>query len=354
MDTESTIIKNTHKLIAAVLIVVILVVGKSFLIPLAWSVLIGLASYQLIEKLKKKTILPAGLIILFYLLFIVSVISLLMYFFYVELSHIASDLPELGDKISTTLHLFSQQLAENGVHVPDHVDKAFISEWVGKHSDIIIGFVSTFGSQIGNVVLMMLYLFFLLYYGELIPQFIQSKIEDEQKRVKVGEKIFESMEVIKSYFFGLLILASLTGILDFFVFLIFGLEYALFFAVFLAVLNLIPFVGNPIGMLVVALFTLVTKDSIWSLVMVIAALWVVNLIHENVLRPWLLGDKLKINAFVVFISVIFGGLIWGISGMILFIPMAGIIKVVLSQSSTNAHYAILFSEREKKKPNKKK
>jgi len=112
-------------------------------------------------------------------------------------------------------------------------------------------------------------------------------------------------------------------------------------------------VGNPIGMLVVALFTLVTKDSIWSLVMVIAALWIVNFVHENVLRPWLLGDKLKINAFIVFISVIFGGMIWGISGMILFIPIAGIIKIILSHSESNAHYAILFSERGKKsKPRK--
>lgn len=349
MNTESALIKNTHKLILASIIIIILVVGKSFLIPLAWSILIGLASYQLIEKLKEKTILPPGLIILFYLLFIVSIISLFIYFFYVELSHIASDLPELGDKISSTLHLFSQQLAENGIHVPDHIDKDFINDWVGKHSDTMLGIITAFGSQIEHIVLIMFYLFFLLYYGELIPQFIQSKIEDEQKRAKVREKIFGSMEVIKSYFLGLLILALLTGVLDFFVFLIFGLEYALFFAVFLAVLNLIPFVGNPVGMLVVALFTLVTKDSIWSLVMVIAALWIVNLIHENVLRPWLLGDKLKINAFVVFISVILGGLIWGISGMILFIPIAGIIKILLSHSDQTAHYAILFSEREKRK-----
>jgi predicted PurR-regulated permease PerM len=202
MQTESALIKNTHKLILASLIIIILVVGKSFLIPLAWSILIGLASYRFVEKMKEKTILPAGLIILFFMLFIVSVISL--------------------------------------------------------------------------------------------------------------------------------------------------------FAVFLAILNLIPFVGNPIGMLVVALFTLVTKDSLLSLFLVIVALWLVNVVHENVLRPWLLGDKLKINAFVVFLSVIIGGLIWGVSGMILFIPITGIIKIILSQSETNAHYAILFSEKQKKKLIKKK
>jgi predicted PurR-regulated permease PerM len=353
MNTESTLIKNTHKLILASIIVIIMVVGKSFLIPLAWSLLIGLASYRFIEKMKEKTILPPGLIILFFMLFIISVISFFVYFFYVELSHIGRDLPGISSKIAATLHTFSVQLAENGVNIPDHIDKDFINDWVDHHSDTLFAFINAFGNQIWHIILIMFYLFFLLYYGELVPQFIQSKIKDDEKRVKVREKIYGSMDIIKDYFIGLLILAFLTGFLDFFVFLIFGLDYALFFAVFLAVLNLIPFVGNPIGMLVVALFTLVTKDSLLSLFMVIVALWLVNVIHENVLRPWLLGDKLKINAFVVFLSVIFGGLIWGISGMILFIPMTGIIKIILSQSETNAHYAILFSERGKKKVLKK-
>ncbi len=354
MQTESTLIKNTHKLILASLIVIIMVVGKAFLIPLAWSLLIALASYRFIEKMKEKTIIPAGLIILFFMLVIVSVISLFAYFFYVELSRIAKDLPGLTSKVSSTLHNFSVQLAESGINIPDHFDKGYINDWVGQHSETLLSFISAFGTQIMHIVLVMFYLFFLLYYGDLVPQFIRSRVKDDGKREKVADKIYGSMDIIKDYFQGLLILALLTGILDFFVFLIFGLDYALFFAVFLAVLNLIPFVGNPIGMLVVALFTLITKDSLLSLFMVIVALWLVNVVHENVLRPWLLGDKLKINAFVVFISVIFGGIIWGVSGMILFIPMAGIIKVILSQSETNAHYAILFSEREKKKTVKKK
>ena len=221
-----------------------MIAGKPFLIPLAWSILIAFASYQLIEKIKEKTILPAGLIILFYLLFIISIISLFIYFFYVELSHIGSNLPELGNKISSTLHLFSQQLGENGIHIPDHIDKGFINDWVGNHSDTMLAFISAFGSQIEHIVLIMFYLFFLLYYGELVPQFVQSKIKDEEKRAKVREKIFGSMDVIKSYFVGLLILSLLTGVLDFVVFMIFGLEYALFFAVFLANAKFNPICGQ--------------------------------------------------------------------------------------------------------------
>ncbi len=354
MVTDSSLFKFTVKLVIATLIVVVLILGKSFLIPLAWSILIGLSSFQLINKLKEKSIIPAGLIILLYIIFIISIIALIFYFFFIELSHIASDLPELRGKISASIHALSLQLGEMGVHIPDHIDKEFINQWINGHSDTILGFISGFGDTVWHIVLIMFYLFFILYYGDLAPQFIQSKVKDEKKREEIKQKTNYSIKVIKSYFIGLLILALLTGTLDYIVFLIFGLEYALFLAVLLAILNLIPFVGNPVGLLIVALFTLVTEDSLVSLLMVIVALWVVNFFHENVLRPWLLGDRLQINAFVVFMAVIVGGLIWGVSGMILFIPLAGIVKVILSNSDETAHYAILFSERKKRKSEKNK
>lgn len=135
--------------------------------------------------------------------------------------------------------------------------------------------------------------------------------------------------------------------------MIFGVDYALFFAALLGVLSLIPFIGNPIGIIIIALFTLLTKDSITTPLLVVAFIWITNIVHENVVRPWLMGDRLQINAFVVFISVIIGGLMWGVSGMILFIPFAGIIKVALMYSKETSHYAILLGEKPKKEKHKK-
>ena len=352
MDTNDKVFKFTIRLVLAILIVYILIIGKSFLTPLAWAIVIGLGSIQFIEKIKEKSKIPTGLIILSYLLLIGTVIFLTFYFFYVELHHIITDLPGINDKISSTLHQISVSLQGTGIHIPDHIDKQIINDYVDKNSDAIFGFISGFGESIEHLVLGSFYLFFILFYGDLVPQFFESKIKSEKKRETLKENTNKAISIIKSYIVGLLILALITAALVYIILLIFGVDYALFFAVLLGVLSLIPFIGNPIGIIIVALFTLLTKDSLTTPIMVVVLIWIANLIHENVIRPWLMGDRLQINAFVVFIAVIIGGLLWGVSGMILFIPLAGIIKVALMYSEETSHYAILLSEKPKKKKRK--
>jgi predicted PurR-regulated permease PerM len=62
-----------------------------------------------------------------------------------------------------------------------------------------------------------------------------------------------------------------------------------------------------------------------------------------------MGNKLRINAFVVFLAVIVGGFIWGVSGMILFIPIIGVVKIVMEQNEKWAPYAVFFDEVKRKK-----
>jgi len=50
------------------------------------------------------------------------------------------------------------------------------------------------------------------------------------------------------------------------------------------------------------------------------------------------------NAFTVFVAIIVGGMIWGVSGMILFIPLIGILKIYMESHEKNRNYAIFFSE----------
>jgi len=60
---------------------VVLYVGKPFLVPLTWALLISLASYNFLNRVEEKTILPRGLIIMLFLLFIFIVMVGLGYFF---------------------------------------------------------------------------------------------------------------------------------------------------------------------------------------------------------------------------------------------------------------------------------
>lgn len=348
MKTESDLILITVRSILAILIVLVLVVGKSLLIPLAWSLLIALASVNFIEKVEKKTPLSKSLVIILFLLFILVVIFLVGYFFYIELHRIFNDLPTISQEVSAHLHNLSLSLRKTGIHIPDHIDQNFISDWIHRHNDLFMNFISELGMDIWNIILIILYLFFILYYRDLVPLFFTRKITDKRKLVSLKEQFQKSMTLIRSYINGLLLLTLISAVLNFLVFLIFGLKFAIFFSIFLAILNLIPFIGNPIGLAVILLFALITKDNVWIPALIFAALFVMNFLQDNVIRPLIFGDKMKINAFAVFVAIIIGGMIWDVSGMILFIPVAGILKIILEGHETHEPYAIFLSTPEKK------
>ena len=342
--TEYSGIKIAAQLIIFSFIVAVLIIGKSVLIPFAWSMMIGLASVNMMEKIENKIHLSRGLLIIFYILFIIAVIFLVMYLFYVEINVILSDLNSINQKISKLLHDTSLQLASLGIEIPDHIDRQYFNGIVEKNTSSIFSFISSFGLNLWNIILIIFYLFFLLYYREMIPMFFEKKLDDVEKIEQTREEILRSVQIIRSYLTGMLLITVVSGVMNYLVFLIFGLPYALFFAFFLAILNLVPFIGNPIGLIVIILFSFVTYDTMLFPILIFVSLFIVNFLQDNVIRPWMIGDKLKLNAFTVFIAVIFGGAIWGVSGMILFIPIVGIIKIILENNEKTIPYAVFLSE----------
>jgi predicted PurR-regulated permease PerM len=348
MEASDRILKITARLIMATLIITVMVVGKSFLVPFAWSLMIALSSVKLIEWVEHKTKLGLGLIIFFYLIVILVVLFGIGYFFFIELDKIFADLPSLLQKISDRLHELSVSFANMGFPIPDHLDKTYISNWVNEHNDIIYNFVSALGLNIWNIILILFYLFFLLYYKDLVPKFFTAHVTDKRHLVVVRERVKKSLTLTRNYIYGMMILTLISAIMFYIVMLLFGLEYALFFGVFLGLLNLIPFVGNPIGLAVIFLFSIITMDNMFIPLLIITTLFAVNFVQDNVIRPMIIGDKLEMNAFSVFVAIIIGGMIWGVSGMILFIPLIGIWKIFLEGNPNHKNYAIFFSEIPKK------
>lgn len=139
-------------------------------------------------------------------------------------------------------------------------------------------------------------------------------------------------------------MTALMGGMIYILLLILGIRYALFWAVFAAVLNLIPYIGNALALVALAVYAFLTKDSLWYPFLAVAVLFFSNTIQENIFRPLIVGDKLSLNALTVFISVIVGGLLWGVSGMVMFIPIAGIIKIILEAKESTRPYALFFGE----------
>lgn len=342
--TESRIFRATVILLFLYLLVSILIVGKQFLIPLAWASIIAFASIRLLIKIERRIKINRMVIIMLYILAILVVIILIVYFFYWEIANIVGTLPSLGADITQKLHEFSITLKSFGVNVPEHIDQEWISLQVELHHDLVVSALSSLSVTIADIFLICFYLFFMLYYQGIMINFIKRKFKQRTK-IKEANDILSKIQILtNNYLIGLLLITLATFVLNYIVLLIFNLKFALFFALFVSILSLIPYLGYPLGTLVIFLFALLTKDSLWIAILTAAFVYGNNIIQENVLRPWLVGDQLKINAFMVFLFIIVGGIIWGIAGMVLFLPIVGIIKIFLESNPDTAPYAIFLSD----------
>src|SRR5690606_11263493 len=111
--------------------------------------------------------------------------------------------------------------------------------------------------------------------------------------------------------------------------LVLGIPYAVFFGVLAALLAVIPYVGVLLGSVPPVLIALLMTDSLFYPAAVIVLFVVVQTLEGNFITPKIVGDQVSINPLAAIVALVTGGFVWGAIGMILSIPIVGVIKVVV-------------------------
>lgn len=341
--TNSPLFRFTTMMVAASLTIAVFILGKSFLIPFAWSLLIALASVRMLDKLEYKLKVKRIIVTLSFVLLVLILVILLFYFFYIEVRMIVTGMPEFTQKISDLLHNLAAAFGGYGISIPDHIDKDRIYEFVSEHSGTLTAQLAGFGQGIAKVFLVAIYLFFLIYYRDNYLHYMTLRDKTAKKIQQNRKRFNDILDIINNFLYGLLIVTLIMGVMLYIIFLIVGLKFALFFAVLVALLTLIPYLGNPIGMIIVFLFGAISSDGLLTPLLAVGGIVISNMAQENIFKPVIIGDKIKLNAFMIFFSVVIGGLIWGISGMILFMPLIGIFKLLLDRNDSTKPLAVLFT-----------
>jgi predicted PurR-regulated permease PerM len=128
---------------------------------------------------------------------------------------------------------------------------------------------------------------------------------------------------------GMVMVYFIVGCLNTVGLLALGIPHALLFGMLTAVMTIIPYVGIIVSALIPISIAWLTKDSLWYPVGVIAVFAIVQYLEANVIFPRVVATKLKISTWAMLVAILTGSLLWGISGMILFIPLLGIFKIML-------------------------
>jgi AI-2 transport protein TqsA len=186
-----------------------------------------------------------------------------------------------------------------------------------------------------------LYLIFLILEKETFPQRIRRAFGEEQ-----GERIFgivASMNLAIAHYISVKTLVSLlAGLTSLVVMLVFDVDFAFTFALLIFLFNFIPYLGSMVATGLPILLSFV-QLGLWQFVAVTVLLIAVQLIVGVIFEPRIAGQRLSVSPLLILLSLAFWGVLWGIVGMILAVPMLVIIKIILDNIKETRPLATLIS-----------
>lgn len=318
--------------------------AKGFFAPLLTAVILSLVVLPLSQLMEKKMKRSLAAILNSLLLFLISIglLALVSY----QIRSFAEDWPAIQETMTPKIEQAKEFALE---HSP--LDKEDIKEakndssgTSSSTSERIKAFMSGLSSFLANYLLTFVYVFFLLNYRDVFKDFLLRIFPDE-KRKTVKNIINKSAKVAPQYLLGKLILMGLLAILYSIGLGISGVNNFILVSVIASVLTLIPYIGNIIGFVMAVAFGFLSSGDTTVLIGIALTFTITQFVESYVLQPYIVGEKVDVHPFFIIISVILGNMVWGIIGMILAIPVIGIITVVLLNISELKPFGILLSKR---------
>ncbi len=328
----------------------IMVLAKPILIPLSVALLISFILLPLAKKFETwniSKILAAFLSIFSVILLIAGV----LYFFSTQLINMSKEFRDFKDEI---ISVFADVTVfiNNNVSFVENLERDELlnrmKEWASSSTGFLIQkTVSNTATFFAGLMATIVFIFlFLIYRDGLTHAFLAFSPKDKRNRVF---KMFKSVQQVgQKYLFGMLLLTIIIGLANSIGLLIIGIDNPFLFGFLGAVLAIIPYIGAVMGALIPAIYALVSYDSIWMPVAVAILFYAVQLVTDNFLSPKIVGGSLKLNALTVILSLFIGASVWGIAGMILFLPLAAMLRVVCEEFDELKPVALIIGEHNKK------
>jgi len=221
-------------------------------------------------------------------------------------------------------------------------DLASVFEEVNLRS-LATGFAGAAAAFAGNFGLILIYVLFLLVEQTSFSAKLRALVPDETRRAGINGLLHRMQVQIQTYLAIKTLMSIATGAVSYLILLFVGVDFAVFWAFIIFLLNYIPTIGSLLGIILPSLLTLVQFPTLGPFVIVAGGIGVAQFVIGNVIEPRLMGTRLNISPLVVILSLSLWGSIWGIAGMFLCVPLTVILMIVFAYFEKTRPIAILLS-----------
>lgn len=335
--------RATLILFGLILVAYSLNTAQLLLVPLCWSIFLALLLAPATRWLECHHF-SRGWAITVVMLISTAIVGAVFYFISAQIIALVSELPSMTQQLDRGYQEV-RTAVETYLGIPYEQQPAQLIKTLGNYLE---RGVSTLGNTLTTtaktatmLAVMPVYVFFLLYYQDNYQEFVRRWYRQREPEQALAV-VRKASSVVQGYLMGLLTVTLLVGIMAFLVFVGLGVRYALVFAIFVAVFNLIPYIGVFIASTVSILYVFLTTDSLLYPFLTFGLLWGIQLLENNIITPYIVGQRIKLNPLVVILAVFSGASLWGVSGMILFIPLVGALKVLFDEVAGWEAYGYLL------------
>lgn len=222
----------------------------------------------------------------------------------------------------------------------------FSGKIIEQTTSFLQGFINDIPNFIGSVfsffyigILIPFITFFLLKDGYSFRKNLIKIIPNKYFEMLLG-LIFRLEQQLGNYIRGKLLQILIIAIIASIGLIILDVPYAIFLGIFAGIINVIPYIGPIIGSIPAMIVVFLTKQTLFPIFPVAILFGIVQLVDNIILQPVIVAKSIDMHPLLVIASLTFGGYVAGIWGMILGVPLIGMLKVLIQELLKEIKYRI--------------
>lgn len=328
----------------AALTLYLLVVGQSILVPLVLAIFITYLLKALAHGLETvqsgKWHMPSGLALAASILIFLIFIAILVQLVAGNINAIVDAAPEYQARLQT---LFLRLRSTVELWLGTSITIADLNENVNFQS-IVLRLVGALQSIASNTFQIFLYVAFLLLESRTFDLKIRAFAVTPEREKAIKETLNAIGHNIEKYVWIKTAMSLLVGALSYVILLALGVDFAAFWALLVYILNYIPYIGSVVAVTFPVVLSLLQFASLPLTGAVLLGLMGAQILVGNVIEPRITGKSLNLSPVIIVLALSVWGSIWGVTGMILSVPIMVMAMIVLAQFPRTRPLAVLMSQ----------
>ena len=336
-----------HGVFLALIVGWVLHIGQDIFIPIIFSVLVGFVIIGMTRMLAKVPVLGPRLsiqmrYIVAALVMAVGLVSV-VWLLFANVGRAVALAPQYQDSLLNSIQSLAVTLGLESEPSWKSLRQQFLAQVSIQR--LVGGTLGSVLSIVATLIVVFLYVAFLLVEQRSFAAKIKNISDDPGQVAFIRQMITNVNGKIGTYLALKTLLSVVLGILSWAIMAFFGMEFAVFWGVLIALLNYVPYIGSFLSVFLPAVFAILQFGNLNSVLAVMVPLSIVQFANGNFLDPYLMGNSLNLSPFVILVSLTVWSALWGIPGAFLAVPMTAVMVMIFAEFPGTRPFAVLLSRK---------